>query len=156
MIQRIQTLFLVLAAVVLSMAFFFPLITYIDGQVWLEVFLKGIKDNSAPVFGLSNKLLLPLQIINGITILLAIASVFLYKNRKSQMKMVRMGIVLTLVNIALVFFYFANVLARITSMAPDFNHTAIYLILVGLVMFVMANRFIMKDEKLVKAADRLR
>lgn len=157
MIQRIQSLYLALAAIALAAAFFFPVITYInEGQIWLEVLLKGMNDFSSPTLGLSSKLMLPLQILNGIIIVLAVTSVFLYKNRNSQIKMVRLGIVLTLVVIALIFFYYANILAKITSTEPDFNHTGIYLILVALVMFIMANRGIMKDDKLVRAADRLR
>jgi len=157
MIQRIQSVYLALAAMALAAAFFFPIITYInEGQIWLEILLKGIKDFSSPQLELSNKLMLPLQILSGIIILLAVSSVFLFHNRKSQIKMVRLGIVLTLVVIALIFFYYANVLAKITSTEPDFNHPGIYLILVALVMFVMANRGIQKDEKLIRSADRLR
>ena len=72
------------------------------------------------------------------------------------MKLVRLGIVLVLVEIALIFFYYANILAKVSSTVPDFNHAGIYLLLVSLVMFVLANRGIMKDDKLVRAADRLR
>jgi len=157
MIQRIQTVFLAIAAAAIAASFFFPIITYInEGQIWLEVLLKGLKDNSSPSLGLSNKLLLPLQILNGIIIILAVASIFLYKNRKSQMKFVRFGIVLIMVVIALIFFYFANVLAKITSTEPNFNHTGIYLILFALLMLILANRGIVKDDKLVRSADRLR
>ncbi|HCT72129.1 MAG TPA: DUF4293 domain-containing protein, partial [Bacteroidales bacterium] len=38
----------------------------------------------------------------------------------------------------------------------DFNHPAVYLMLVSLVMYVLAFRGIRKDEALVRAADRLR
>lgn len=157
MIQRIQSVYLALAAIILAAVFFFPVITFInDSQVWLEVLLKGFKDYSSPKLGLSNNLLLPLQILNAVIIILAVASIFLYKNRKSQIKFVRLAIVLTLVVVALVFFYYASILGKITSTEPDFNHSGVYLILVALVMFVLANRGILKDEKLIRAADRLR
>ncbi|MFH1118667.1 MAG: DUF4293 domain-containing protein [Bacteroidota bacterium] len=157
MIQRIQTLFLAIASLTMAIAFFFPIITYInEGQIWLEVYLKGIRDNSSPQLEIGNSILLPLQVLCILTIVLAVFAIFLYKNRKSQMKMVRFGIVLILVAIALIFFYYANVIAKATLTEPDFNHVGIYLLLVSLIMFVMANRFILKDEKLVRAADRLR
>lgn len=157
MIQRIQTVYLAIAAIVLAVVFFFPIITYInEGQIWLEVYLKGFQDNSSPALGLSNLMLLPLQLLNGIAILMAVFSIFLYKNRKMQMRMARLGIVIVLVMVALIFFYFGNTLAKVTSTIPDFNHAGTYLILVSLVMFVMANRSIQKDDKLVRAADRLR
>ena len=157
MIQRLQTVYLAIAAIALTVAFFFPLITFInEGQIWFNVFLKGYQDYSAPKLEISSLTLLPLQIINALSIILAVSTIFLYKNRKLQMKLARLGIVLTLVLIALIFFYFANMLAKITSTAPDFNQVGIYLLLIGLIMFVLANRGIMKDEKLVRAADRLR
>jgi hypothetical protein len=101
-------------------------------------------------------MLLPLQLLNGIAILMAVFSIFLFKNRKMQMRMARLGIVIVLVVVALIFFYFGNTLAKTTSTIPDFNHAGTYLILVSLVMFVLANRSIQKDDKLVRAADRLR
>lgn len=157
MIQRIQTVFLALAALAIAFSFFYPIITYInEGQIWLEVYLKGIKDNSAPQLELSNYILLPLQLLSLLTMVLAVSAIFLYKNRKSQMRLVRFGIVLILVVIALIFFYFANILAKVTSTVPDFNHPGIYMLLGSLIMFILANRYIMKDDKLVRAADRLR
>lgn len=157
MIQRIQTLYLAVAGIAVSLAFFFPVITFInEAQIWVEVYLKGISDNSAPVLGLSNTMLLPLQIMGALAAILAFSAIFLFRNRRSQIKFVRLGIVLLLVIIALIFFYYANVMSKITSTTPEFNHAGTYLLLVSLVMFVLANRGIMKDERLVKAADRLR
>lgn len=157
MIQRIQTVYLAIAAILLAVAFFFPVMSFIDeGQVWLEVYLKGFKDNSAPALGLNKLILLPLLLLNVIAIIMAGVAIFLYKNRKLQMRLVRLGIVLVLVVVALVFFYYGNILGKATSTIPDFNHTGIYLILGSLMMFVLANRSIQKDDKLVRSADRLR
>ncbi len=157
MIQRIQTVYLAIAAIVLAVAFFFPIMSFINnGQIWLEVYLKGFQDNSAPALGLSNLILLPLQLLNLISIIMAVFAIFLFKNRKLQMRLVRLGIVMVLVVIALIFFYYGNILGKTTLTVPDFNHTGIYLVLVSLVMFILANRGIQKDDKLVRAADRLR
>ncbi len=157
MIQRIQTVYLALAAAALAIAFFFPVISFInEGQIWLDVYLKGFQDNSAPLVGLSNNLLIPLMILVILVIVMAVSAVFLYKNRKLQMRLARLGIVLLLVVIALIFFYYANILAKATSTAPDFNHPGVYLLLVSLAMFILANRSISKDDKLVRSADRLR
>lgn len=157
MIQRIQTVYLAIAAILLAVAFFFPVMSFIDeGQVWLEVYLKGFWDKSYPELGLNKLMLLPLQLLIVITILMAGFAIFLYKKRKLQMRLVRLGIVLVLVVVALVFFYYGNILGKVTSTIPDFNHTGIYLILGSLVMLVLANRSIQKDDNLVRASDRLR
>jgi amino acid permease len=157
MIQRIQTVYLAIAAILLAVAYFFPVMSFInEGQVWLEVYLKGFQDNSAPALGLNKLILLPLQLLNAIVIIMACFAIFLYKNRKIQLRVVRLGIVLILVVVALIFFYYGNILGKTTSTVPDFNHTGIYLILGSLVMFVLANRSIRKDDKLVRSADRLR
>jgi len=101
-------------------------------------------------------MLLPLQIITAVSVVLAFSAIFLYKNRRSQLRFVKFGIVLLLVEIALIFFYYSNLIGAATNAAPDYNHPAMYLILAALILYVLANRSIASDEKLVKAADRLR
>ncbi len=157
MIQRIQTVYLALAAIALAIAFFVPVISFInEGQIWLEVYINRFADNSSPALGLNSMILLPVQILDILVVIMAGAAIFLFKNRRLQMRLVRLSIVMLLVIIALIFFYYGNVLGKATLTTPDFNQTGVYLFLVALVMFILANRSIQKDEQLVKAADRLR
>ncbi len=157
MIQRIQSLYLALCATVLVLAFFFPLLTYIDNsQIYLEVFISGLRDSSSPAVEAGKSLLLGLQIVTAGAVLLSVLSIFLYKNRPAQLKLVRFLAGLILVDIALVFFQVGGMLSALTGIETDFNHPAIYLMLAGLVFAVLAFRGIRKDEAMVRSADRLR
>lgn len=157
MLQRIQSVYLFLSAALLLAAFFYPVISFINQQqIWLEVYISGFKDYSSPKLELNTYITYPMLFLLILTQLMALFAVFTYKNRKSQMRLAKTGITLLLVVIALIFFYYGNVLGKVTLSTPDFNHTGIYLILAALVMLVLANRSILRDDKLVKAADRLR
>ncbi len=157
MLQRIQSVYLAVAVISLVVAFFSPVMSFInEGQIWLEVYINRFADNSSPALGLNSMILLPVQILDIMVVIMAGAAIFLFKNRRLQMRLVRLSIVMLLVIIALIFFYYGNVLGKATLTTPDFNQTGVYLFLVALVMFILANRSIQKDEQLVKAADRLR
>ncbi|MBL7906658.1 MAG: DUF4293 domain-containing protein [Bacteroidales bacterium] len=157
MLQRIQSVYLAVAVISLVVAFFSPVMSFInEGQIWLEVYINRFADNSSPALGLNSMILLPVQILDILVVIMAGAAIFLFKNRRLQMRLVRLSIVMLLVIIALIFFYYGNVLGKATLTTPDFNQTGVYLFLVALVMFILANRSIQKDEQLVKAADRLR
>ncbi|HOI88569.1 MAG TPA: DUF4293 family protein, partial [Lentimicrobium sp.] len=78
MIQRIQSLYLALCATVLVLAFFFPLLTYIDNiQIYLEVYISGLRDSSSPAVEAGKSLLLGLQIVTAGAVLLSLLSIFL-------------------------------------------------------------------------------
>ena len=157
MIQRIQTLYLAIGAIALSVAYFLPLLTFIDNnQIYLEVYIKGLVDSSSPSLGISENILIGLQIVVIAVIVMSVLCIFLYKNRKSQLKLVRFLVGLLLVAIALMFFQLGSAITKATGIEEDFNHPAVYLMLVSLVMYVLAFRGIRKDEALVRAADRLR
>ena len=84
-------------------------------------------------------------------------SIFLYKDRITQMKIVRIAILLQIILIALIFFVYAKIIETNLAASPDYlDETGIYFTLISLVFLILANRSIMKDEKLVRSADRLR
>ena len=59
--------------------------------------------------------------------------------------------------IGLIFFVFSPLIGRTLNATVDYSADAgIYFPLVALLMLILANRSIMKDEKLVRSADRLR
>ena len=86
--------------------------------------------------------------------ILALITVFLFKNRKLQIK-------LTYVNIACVVMYYASVAAYVLVAAQRLQadwtlHFAVVMPLVCLILLYLANSAIKKDEALVKSLDRLR
>jgi len=145
MIQRIQTIFLVLAA-----AAFFSLfgLDFASSNTENTGFLADkafdIQDHIA---------LTVLAVLGG---LLALAAVFLFNNRKLQMKfgygVILLAIALPIAAIALFYSEF-NALATNVKLTYSIGLAAPIL---ALVFTALANRFINKDEKLVKSMDRLR
>ncbi|MBS1935801.1 MAG: DUF4293 family protein, partial [Bacteroidetes bacterium] len=79
----------------------------------------------------------------------ALIAIFLYKNRKLQLRICIAGIIISLLNI---FLYYRETK---TFTEGNYDLTAILAIAIP-VLFILAARGINKDEKLVKSLDRLR
>ncbi len=135
MIQRIQSIYLFLAVItVFVVTWFFPLFTTKDGAIYLV---------DEPVF-------FGAYMFSGI---ISLFTIFRYKNRKQQVVSGRINIIINFVAFGFLLYYFYNTLQVDDQI--QLGATAFLPILV--VVFVsMANRSIMRDEALVRAADRFR
>lgn len=138
MIQRQQTLWLLMAALAALFSFMFPFVT---GK-GLE---KGIEVDKTIKAG-SDFLLL---VFTGAALILSAVIIFLYKDRKLQMKLCLLGAVLSLVTIIL---YIGQV-NKLTKSTLALFCVLPFLVLAG---HLMAFRNIRKDEKLVKSLEKLR
>lgn len=158
MIQRIQTVYLALASIALIVLYFFPLASYLSELSYSKLYLTHLASLTPGVEPVvKNSVVLPLAIFNGIIALIGLVSVFVYKKRPLQSKIVKLCILMTIIMIVLVFFVYAPLISRLTATEAVFTDGyGLYLILLAIVMFVLANRAIIKDEKLVRSADRLR
>ena len=138
MIQRQQTLWLILAAAASFFSFRFPFYT------------GNIVENNTSLYkeldGGSNFFLL---VLTGLSVLIAAIAIFMYKDRKTQLKLAIGGIIISAI---LLIIYFTQLKQFING---NFALTAVivFAILIG---YVMAVRGIWKDEKLVKSLDKLR
>lgn len=136
MIQRIQSLWLLLASACAFASFKFP---YYSGTN-----AKGLSPyelNAAENF----LLLVTTAIVGG----LALFTIFLFKKRTLQLRLCVLGILLEAI---LIFLYYREVK---TFTLGTYSLTAILHSIIVLA-FVLAARAINKDEKLVKDSDRLR
>jgi hypothetical protein len=158
MIQRIQTVFLILAFLAAVTLFFFPIAGIYSTTATYKFYVYGFKNmvpGEASIFTFMTTL--PLLLLNILVAVLALVCIFLYKNRISQAKVVRMAILLNIILIALVFFVYAGIIEKNLATSPDYLEEAgIYFPLISLIFMILANRSIMKDEKLVRSVDRLR
>ena len=136
MIQRIQSLWLLLASICAFASINLP---FYYGN--LEV--PGSTKTITP----SDHLLLLVFVIA--TALMAIVSIFLYSNRSLQIKMCVVGLVLSLANLMHYFLIMKNM---------EKGGLSLYSILSFLVpvFFILAMRSIYNDQKLLKSLDRLR
>lgn len=156
MIQRIQTLFLFLVFATSLAAFFFPLANFFSSPAYtVELTVFGVREYAHYEVIWPNTILLP--IVLGLVSLLAFMTIFLYRRRILQVRLIRFDLLLIIIYLALVFFYYVPALESLTQTSADYiNEPGIYLTLASVVFLILANRFIMKDEKLIRSADRLR
>ena len=136
MIQRIQTLYLILIALLNSLVIFFyqPL----DASVIIGIFT------------------LPDEVIWGtfsVSATLALVSVFQYKQRSKQLVINRINLLLELFLMGFFAYLSLNLSGEDTS---SLKGIAVFVPLFSIVLLVMANKSIQKDEDLVKSVDRLR
>lgn len=164
MIQRIQTVFLFLAFLASIALFFFPIAgIYPDTAVYPQLspykfYVCGFVNmvpGEASLFSFMTTF--PLLLLNIIIGVMSVICIFLYKNRVLQAKLVRLSILLDIVLIALVFFVYASIIEKNLFTVPEYLEEAgIYFPLISLIFLILAYRYIMKDEKLVRSVDRLR
>ncbi|WP_264538395.1 DUF4293 domain-containing protein [Flavobacterium sp. N1736] len=138
MIQRIQTVYLILTFVVTGvLLFFIPLWTLNTGKAFY--FMQD------QVY----------TIILGLSTMLTVISIISYKKRQNQFVMGRLNIILNLILLGL-FVYRSLNLSGETVNAVSEKGIGMFLPIVAIVLLVLANKAIKKDEDLVKSVDRLR
>jgi hypothetical protein len=143
MIQRIQTIYLVLASIVSGgLIFVFNLWNTIKEKIFVvDLFSKE---------GITLKLIPFMFIISAI---LSIATIFLYQNRKLQFVIGRIIILINLFLLGLLIYLSLN-LSGETAVSE--KGIGMFLPILAILLVVLANKAIKKDEDLVKSVDRLR
>lgn len=136
MIQRIQSIYLFLAIVTTGiLPFLFSLWTLENGDIY---------------FFMGNMIYV---VIFGLSTSSSILSILNFKKRKQQFVLNRLNIILNLILLGL-FVYRTLNLSGETTVSK--NGIGIYLPILAILLLVLANRAIKKDEDLVKSVDRLR
>lgn len=138
-IQRLQTLFLLIAVVLMCVFCCTP---------WASHAAEGVAEAS-PVFVSEAPVLLILNIV--IAVLLFI-SIFMFKNLKRQMTVTVLSIILICASMVA-----CGILLYTAYPGATFIWTGgVLLLLVALVCVLFAYRFMKKDHKLLTSYDRLR
>lgn len=138
MIQRLQSVWLLLVAVLDAVTFRFP---FFSGD-WNRDAVQAIVELNAQ----TTTWLTILSVIAGA---LAVATIFLYKNRKLQLKLIYLGIFLTAVLITMYFLEMGNFTGGTIALWSIFYFGI-------LIFYILAARGVLKDEKLIRSMDRLR
>jgi drug/metabolite transporter (DMT)-like permease len=107
------------------------------------------KDKVQAVIDLAARTTTVLTILTVVTGALALLTIFLYNNRKLQLKLSYLGVFLTAVLLTMYLIEMGNF-----STGSIAIWAIIYFAI--LVFYLLAIRGIMKDEKLIKSLDRLR
>jgi hypothetical protein len=143
MLQRIQTIYLLLVTVLSVVLYFTPLFS--------QQHLATTAPQAETTFLVSTNSFL--SILTGVIAGMSFASVFLYKKRQTQIKACNLMMIIICVLIGLIF-YTADTLNGANEKVHYQFGT--YLPLIQLIFTFLAMRAIKKDEELVRSADRLR
>lgn len=147
MIQRIQTLYLLLTTILTSLLLALPFAEIIkDGAIYIftstGITLEGAVKQSTIVVLIAILLIVALHLF----------AIFSFKNRILQKKIVLVGMITLLGVFGLIFYYsyFSFAGARISF------QTAFIFPLISIILDYMAIRGINKDEALIRSIDRIR
>jgi peptidoglycan/LPS O-acetylase OafA/YrhL len=138
MIQRRQTLWLLLATIAAVLSFMFPFVT--GKEAIKNMQQDKVIDAASDFF---------LLILTGGSIILSAVTIFLFKDRKMQIRLCLLGLLLSVIIIV----RYIMLMNKLTN-----NTLALYAVLpfIFLASYFLAFRDIRKDEKLVKSLDKLR
>lgn len=160
MIQRIQSLFLLLSAVFAIVLFFvkvsFPAAVN-EKDVNNLITVCYVSEYQQDDDGFKTKPLYFSGILNTLVAVISLLTIFLYKNRIRQSLFCRLNILLGAGLIVAIIFVFENYGGVKQLIGNESKHYLILILPALSVLFsYLANLFILKDERLVRSADRIR
>ncbi|MBR3558139.1 MAG: DUF4293 domain-containing protein [Bacteroidales bacterium] len=162
MIQRVQSIFLLIAVIIPIVLIFIPL-GYVDTDLARYVYNSISLKEMVPDGANSVLRLYYVAFCLFLTAGLAGISIFMYKNRVKQMQLVSLTMIVFLITLMLMLWVCPDIVfkkffnGKTEGYTFTFNMVPlIIMIVVEAVCLFLANRFIKKDEELVRSADRLR
>lgn len=138
-LQRIQSVYLFLASLVGSSLFALPFASGpTESQGLLSDGYLNINDN------------IGLIILTVLVVVLSFITIFLYNNRVLQMNLGKLNVLVTvgLFGFAAYLFYTIQAIATVGG--------GLFIPVLVMILVIMANKNILKDEKLVRSSNRLR
>ena len=153
--QRIQTVFLGIAVLAGLLMFLFPVATLElpndGGMVWYTI---------ADITGPDGVSTMPWPVLALVIVVVALnlGTIFLYKNRVTQLRLIKLNLVLATGLLAATVLYIDVAMSQYiegTELEPTYG-LALAMPLLIMVFTFLANRSIKKDEALVRSMDRLR
>ncbi len=162
MIQRVQSIFMLIAAVAMISMTFFPLWQKADLEtsrlVTMNAFEIRFEQQTASgtmeLLGVQNVMLISIGAFLAAGIMLF--SLFKYKNRMAQVKLNALFSLISALTIVGVVYFSLKGNALILPEQQGTFLMGFYLPIVAMFNNFLANRFIRKDEALVRSADRIR
>ncbi len=154
MIQRIQSIYLLIAAFIIILAYFLPFATF-NADADLPQYILRVKGFIQA--GEESKIMFrvwPVAILLTISVLLSLVTIFLYKKRLLQIRLSIANIIFLLGSFGLALFYINDV-KKMLKIEPHYDFSLI-LPIIAIILLYLAIRGIAKDEKLVRSLDRLR
>jgi glucan phosphoethanolaminetransferase (alkaline phosphatase superfamily) len=142
MIQRIQSIWLLLAGIAGSLMYKLPLWQY------------KLPNQALPTSFFAPESLL-MFILVVVTTLLALATIFLFRNRGLQKSLCLLGVLLSIGILAMEVFKVEDLKKTLTPVSNIWQAGALMPVLM-IILFMLARGGISRDEKVIRSLDRLR
>ena len=157
MIQRIQSVWLLLSAVLTALAIFFPLVSIsgvsagCNGTAGIDIYSYVIQYSESCVAINA----FTMSIFMSITAVLNIVVIFLFNKRKLQIKLTHYSFLLKVALVAVIVFYTFTLKGSFEDehIIPQIG--SLFLI-IAMILDWLAVKGIRKDEALVRSVDRIR
>ncbi|MCC9165292.1 DUF4293 domain-containing protein [Pontibacter harenae] len=166
MIQRIQSVFLFLLVIAMVCMLFLPLWSKTDtttGETavltaWnLKSYFLDAEGEPSTAGNLPQRGTIAIGMLAIAAAVIAAVEIFRYKSRLTQMKLGLLNAIILAALLGTTFYYAAYVGPEMVTGADNGSYEAgFYMPLLALLLNALANRFIKRDEDLVRSADRLR
>lgn len=157
MIQRIQSVFLLIAAVCYVCTCFLPIATLTTSDAYYLFDSWAVRENIPEGAVVCNTFYIGLfQLVMAV---FSLVIIFVYKNRNLQSRLCLIDIFLGFILIALMLFVYPDmILSKISTIRGfDLVYSMKTIIsMLPILWIYLANKFILKDEKKVRDADRVR
>lgn len=157
MIQRIQSIYLLLAALATLAVYKAPLFALTDpsGRAAIAVFGTGYEGTGVASHFVDGRTPWGILILAALVVILTLWSLFSFKNRKRQIKLIWSSIVAELVWLGTAAAYACSLASRSgLSLSVKCGYYALPVL--TLLFLILALRGVRHDERLIRAADRLR
>ena len=143
MIQRVQTVYLLITAIISGVLIFvFNLWKSIEKSIFALDLLKS-----------ESNVLKLIPVLFLVSAMLAFVAIFIFKNRKLQFVIGRLTILINLILLGLLI-YVSLTLPGEASVSE--KGIGMFIPILAILLLVLVNKAIKKDEDLVKSVDRLR
>ena len=154
MIQRIQSLFLLLSGILIGLILIFPFAEVVGKTTEIyQLDIKGLHQ-----IGMHKMEILrinwPLVLVSAITIIVILVTIFKYSNRKLQVRLSILNMFLS-IGIFMALYVYVLSAAEVVNGSYSLNILSAFP-LFSTVLNFLAIRRIMKDEALVKSVNRIR
>ena len=147
MIQRIQTVFLFLSAVLAGFLFFIPIASFDLGNEIVNLSIFGVENHSGALL---------LLILAVLMLAVPFVTIFMYKKRELQLKLSSFNVFLNALFCGLIFLFYVDNIQEKLSVETVVYNFGVYVPLINMVLSILAMRWIRKDIELIKSVDRLR
>ena len=144
MIQRIQTVYLLIATLISSVLIFIL-------NLWVDE--AGVEFFAMDAFSTDNVLLKSMSVLFFVSAAWTFLAILKFKNRKLQFVLGRLSILINFILLGILVYFTQNLSGEINVSEKGIG---LLIPILTIVFVVLANKSIKKDEELVKSVDRLR